>query len=63
MQTMKKLKIALVTPYPPSKGTLNEYAYHLVQQFKLKDEVGEIVLITDRLPEGASFPTRNQHYF
>lgn len=52
---MKKLKIALVTPYPPSKGTLNEYAYHLVQQFKVKEEIEEIVLISDRLPQGASF--------
>lgn len=49
---MRKLKIALVSPYPPSKGTLNEYAYHLVEQFKEKQELAEITLITDKLPAG-----------
>lgn len=52
---MQKLKIALVSPYPPSKGTLNEYAYHLVEQFKEKSEIREITLITDRLPEGEAY--------
>ncbi len=52
---MKKLRIALVSPYPPSKGTLNEYAYHLVEQFKVKGEIEEIVLITDTLPAGEQY--------
>jgi len=52
---MKKLKLAIVSPYPPSKGTLNEYAYHLVEQFKYKSELAELTLITDKLPEGTSF--------
>jgi len=50
------MKIAIVTPYPPSKVTLNEYAYHLVKQFKLKEEVTELVLLSDTLPEGESYP-------
>ena len=50
------MKLAIVSPYPPSKGTLNEYAFHLVQQFKDKAEVTEIILITDKLPEGVSYP-------
>lgn len=41
------MKIAIVTPFPPSKVTLNEYGYHLVKHFALKNEVDEIVLITD----------------
>ncbi|PCI04996.1 MAG: glycosyl transferase family 1 [Flavobacteriaceae bacterium] len=41
------MKIAMVTPFPPSKITLNEYAYHLVKEFCQKDEIDEIVLITD----------------
>jgi len=50
------MKLAIVSPYPPSKGTLNEYAFHLVQQFKDKADVTEIILITDKLPEGVSYP-------
>lgn len=42
------MKLAIVTAYPPSKVTLNEYAYHLVKSFRLKAEVSEIVLLTDR---------------
>ncbi len=42
------MKLAIVTAYPPSKVTLNEYAYHLVKQFRLKEQVTEIILLTDR---------------
>lgn len=49
------MKIALISPYPPSKGTLNEYAYHLVSQFKNKDEITELTIITDKLPAGESY--------
>ncbi len=52
---MKKLKLAIVTPYPPSAGTLNEYAFHLVKQFKIKEEVEEIIIFSDKLPEGQSY--------
>ena len=52
----KALRIAIVSPYPPSKGTLNEYAFHLVEQFKKKSEIKEIHLITDILPNEASYP-------
>ena len=41
------MKIAIVTPFPPSKITLNEYAYHLVKEFSQKEEINEILLITD----------------
>ena len=52
----KKMKIAIVSPYPPSKGTLNEYVYHLVEQMKNKEEIGEIVVLSDQLPEGLEYP-------
>ncbi|WP_299683197.1 glycosyltransferase [uncultured Dokdonia sp.] len=42
------MKLAIVTAYPPSKVTLNEYAFHLVKHFRQKEEVTEIVLLTDR---------------
>lgn len=45
------MHIALVTTYPPSKGTLNEYAYHLVQQLVTKEEVTRITILADVLPD------------
>ncbi|MCA0152059.1 glycosyltransferase [Winogradskyella vincentii] len=42
------MKLAIVTAYPPSKVTLNEYAYHLVKQFRQNQEVTELILLTDR---------------
>ncbi len=42
------MKLAIVTAYPPSKVTLNEYAYHLVKQFRKNKEVTELILLTDR---------------
>lgn len=46
------MKLAIVTAYPPSKVTLNEYAYHLVKQFRQKQAVTELILLTDKT-EGA----------
>jgi len=56
----KGLRIAIVSPYPPSKGTLNEYAYHLVEQFKIKSAINEIHLITDILPKKKSYPSEGR---
>ena len=42
------MKLAIVTAYPPSKVTLNEYAYHLVKHFRQKERITEIVLLTDK---------------
>lgn len=41
------MKLAIVTAYPPSKVTLNEYAYHLVKQFRQKEDVTELIVLTD----------------
>ncbi|MUU78721.1 glycosyltransferase [Winogradskyella endarachnes] len=46
------MKLAIVTAYPPSKVTLNEYAYHLVKQFRKNKKVTELILLTDKT-EGA----------
>ena len=46
------MKLAIVTAYPPSKVTLNEYAYHLVKQFRKNEKVTELILLTDKT-EGA----------
>lgn len=45
------MKLAIVTAYPPSKVTLNEYAYHLVKHFRQKEMITEIVLLTDKTEE------------
>lgn len=42
------MKLAIVTAFPPSKITLNEYAYHLVKHFRQHREISEIVLLTDK---------------
>ncbi|MGB0980475.1 MAG: glycosyltransferase [Winogradskyella sp.] len=42
------MKLAIVTAYPPSKVTLNEYAYHLVKQFRKNKNVTELILLTDK---------------
>lgn len=49
------MKLAIVSPFPPSKGTLNEYAYHLVKSFGRKEEIDSIIIITDKLPEGQTY--------
>lgn len=45
------MKLGIVTSYPPSKVTLNEYAYHLVKHFRQHEQVTEIILYTDVMPE------------
>jgi len=42
------MKLAVVTAFPPSKVTLNEYGYHLVKNFVQNEEVSELVLISDK---------------
>ena len=41
------MKLAIVTAYPPSKITLNEYAYHLVKSFQKKEKITELILLID----------------
>ena len=46
-----RLKIALVSAFPPGRQSLNEYGLHLAQGFAARDDVAEVVVIADRLPE------------
>lgn len=46
------MKLAIVTAFPPSKVTLNEYAYHLVKSFRTQQDITELILLTDETPEG-----------
>ncbi|MFN8357541.1 MAG: glycosyltransferase [Spirosomataceae bacterium] len=49
------MKVAIVSPYPPSKCTLNEYGYHLVNHFRTNPTTSEVILIADQLPAGQSY--------
>lgn len=50
IKTKEIMKLAIVTAFPPSKVTLNEYAYHLVKSFRQKENITEIILLTDTTP-------------
>ncbi len=54
------MHVAIVTTYPPGKGTLNEYAYHFVRALRTKEEINRISLLVDVLPDGASYPSPSQ---
>ncbi len=50
------MRIAIITTHPPSKGSLNEYAYHFVRFLKTKVEnVSEVILLLDELPQGQEY--------
>ncbi|GLB53432.1 glycosyl transferase family 1 [Neptunitalea chrysea] len=53
------MKLAIVTPYPPSKVALKEYAFHLAKSFAQKEAIEELILLTDRTdkPKNLSFTT------
>jgi glycosyltransferase involved in cell wall biosynthesis len=50
------MRIAIVTTYPPSAGSLNEYAFHFVRFLRQKPDVDEVILLADELPDGAQYP-------
>lgn len=51
---MTQHKIALVSAFPPSQNSLNEYGFHLAKSFAERDDVCEVVIIADTLPEPIS---------
>ena len=48
------LHVAVVTTYPPSDNTLNEYGLHLVHALASKPEVTKLTVLHDDLPDGHS---------
>jgi len=40
----------IVTTFPPSTGTLNEYAWHFVRAFQQKRDLAELIILADQLP-------------
>jgi len=49
------MKIAFVSPYPPSQVTLNEYGYHLIRSFVGKPEVEKIYVLTNHLDDNSQY--------
>jgi glycosyltransferase involved in cell wall biosynthesis len=52
------MRLAIVTTHPPGTGSLNEYGFHLSRHLAAKDEVEEVVLLVDELPEGHGYASR-----
>ena len=44
--------IAIVTAFPPSKGSLNEYGLHLVNAFAARSDIKKIIVIADKYKGG-----------
>lgn len=49
------MKIAFVSPYPPSQVTLNEYGYHLIRSFTGKKEAEKIYILTNHLENNNAY--------
>ncbi len=45
------MHIALVTAFPPSKGSLNEYGFHFARSLAKKPEVSQVSIVADTLDE------------
>ena len=54
------MRIALVSTYPPSKGSLNEYAFHFVHCLRQKPEITEVFVLADELPSGVQYPADDE---
>ena len=53
---MRRLRIALVCAYPPSRRPLSEYAWHVVQSLRKSPRVERIDVLADRLPNADCLP-------
>lgn len=49
------MKLAFISPYPPSQVTLNEYGYHLIRSFVGKADVDEIFVLTNHLEDNSQY--------
>jgi glycosyltransferase involved in cell wall biosynthesis len=46
----RKLRLALVSAYPPSRGPLSEYGWHLVQYLEHSERIEQVYILADRVP-------------
>lgn len=49
------MKLAFISPYPPSQVTLNEYGYHLIRSFVGKSDVDQIFVLTNHLDDDSRY--------
>lgn len=49
------MKLAFISPYPPSQVTLNEYGYHLIRSFVGKPDVDQIFVLTNHLDDDSRY--------
>ncbi|EAZ80916.1 glycosyltransferase [Algoriphagus machipongonensis] len=49
------MKLAFITPYPPSQVTLNEYGYHLTRSFLGKKGIEKIYILTNNLEDNSEY--------
>ncbi len=54
------MRIALVSTYPPGRGSLNEYAFHFVNHLRQKPEVSEVIILADELSDGLAYPADDE---
>lgn len=47
----KRLKLALVSAFPPGRQSLNEYGYHLALNLAQRDDVKEVIVLADKLAQ------------
>ncbi len=53
------MKLAIVSAYPPSKTTLNEYGFYLTNHFEEKEEISDLFLFHDITEEPLDIPERH----
>jgi glycosyltransferase involved in cell wall biosynthesis len=53
---MQGLKIGVVTAFPPSRNSLNEFGFHLVRHLSRLEEVAEVIVFSDITDAGAPTP-------
>lgn len=49
------MKLAFISPYPPSQVTLNEYGYHLTRSFLGKKGIEKIYILTNHLEDDSQY--------
>ena len=53
-QATSSLKLAVVTAYPPSRASLNEYGLHLVDALQRDPRIESVHVLADEIVEGAA---------
>src|ERR1700712_2575914 len=47
---LSMLRICLIAAFPPSKGPLNEYSFHIAREIRRHEDV-ELIILADELSE------------